>query len=216
MADKEIVVYIEGEGGGGTTGKRHYLDGEFRKAWKEFLQPLADRARQRGIWKFRCIPGRGGSATGKQFANPLPEDAGALRILLIDSEGPVNNVATPWAVVKQKRPDWASDKDCYLMVQCLESWLLADVETLREYYNSRGKACFRENKIKAWQELEKIPRKTLQDSLEAATTECGRPYGHADGNVLIGKVRREKLETLSSVARLFKDFAQRIDEYAAQ
>src|ERR1035438_5259437 len=81
MADKEIVVYIEGEGGGGTTGKRHYLDGEFRKAWKEFLQPLADRARQRGIWKFRCIPGRGGSATGKQFANPLPEDAGALRIL---------------------------------------------------------------------------------------------------------------------------------------
>lgn len=216
MADKSILVYIEGQGGGGTVSRRSFLDGEFRKAWKQFLQPLADRAEQSGIRRFRCIPGRGGATTADRFANPLPLQDGALRILLIDSEAPVADVGKPWNEIKQKCPNWADDKNCYLMVQCLETWLLADVDTLREHYNSHGKGCFRENKLKAWRDLENIARKTLQDALQSATVECGKPYAHADGNLLIAKVRRERLEQLSSVARLFRDFAQRIDEYAAE
>lgn len=215
MAEKEILVYIEGEGGGGTASKRHYLDGGFRKAWKKFLQPLADQARQKGIWRFRCIPGRGGAITAKQFANPLPGDVGALRILVIDSEVPVQDVTKPWGAIKQIRPDWAGDKDCYLMVQCLETWLLADRTSLQKHYNSPGQPCFQENKLRAWPDLEKIGRRTLQTALERATAGCGKPYAHADGNLLIGKVDSEKLKTLSSVARLFKDFAARINQYAA-
>ena len=216
MAGKSVLVYIEGEGGGGTVAKHKHNDGEFRKAWKQFLQPLAERATSKGISKFQCIPGRGGATTEKQFANPLAGNAHALRILLIDSEGPVTDVSKPWEAIKLKRPEWAGDKDCYLMVQCLETWLLADRAGLQSHYNSPGKPCFREKKLKAWQDLESIAKKTLQAALEDATADCGKPYAHADGNLLIGKVDLQKLKELSSVARLFRDFAKRIDDYAAE
>jgi len=215
MARKSILVYIEGEGGGRTVDKRKHNDGEFRKAWKRFLQPLADLANDRGISRFQCIPGRGGTTTEKQFANPLPADGHALRILLIDSEGPVGDVSKPWKAIRLKRPQWAGDKNCYLMVQCLETWLLADPASIQSHYDSHGKPCFRQRKLKAWQDLENIAKATLQTAIEAATAECGKPYAHADGNLLIGKVDLEKLKKLSSVARLFKDFGERINEYAA-
>jgi hypothetical protein len=49
-----------------------------------------------------------------------------------------------------------------------------------------------------------------------ATASCKNPYQHADGNLLIALVDREKLKkALPSVARLFKDLADKIDEYAA-
>jgi hypothetical protein len=123
MAGKSILVYIEGEGGGGTPAKHKYNDGEFRKAWKQFLKPLATLATDRGLSRFQCIPGRGGTATVDRFRNRLPQQGNALRILLIDSEGPVQDVAKPWKTIKH-RPTWADDKNCYLMVQCLETWLL--------------------------------------------------------------------------------------------
>jgi len=101
------------------------------------------------------------------------------------------------------------------MVQCLETWLLADWESLQQKYD-RPRPCFRTTKLKKWPNLEKIPRNTLQDAIEHATANCRNPYSHADGNVLIAVVDREKLKTrLSSVKRLFKDFAERIEEYAA-
>ena len=215
MVGKSILIYIEGEGGGGTTAKRHAHDGEFRQAWKAFLKPLADQAERAKIRRFRCIPGRGGASTTEKFAHPLPQQKGALRILLIDSEGPVADVAKPWTGREQKRPHWADDKHCYLMVQCLETWLLADADKLREHYDSRSKKCFQDNKLKDWSNLESISKKTLQEALESATGKCGRPYAHADGNLLIAKVQREKLRELPSVARLFKDLAQKIEEYAA-
>jgi hypothetical protein len=211
---KRILVYIEGEGGGGSTEKRRFLDGEFRKAWKQFLQPLADMASGKGVTRFQCIPGRGGASTADRFANHLPQHIGALRILLIDSEVPVKDVARPWAVLKQKCPEWADDKNCYMMVQCLETWLLADVDSLRTYYN-KHKSTFQDNKLKAWANLEAIPRKTLQKALEEATAKCSNPYSHSDGNLLIAIVQREKLLQLKSVARLFTHFADKINEYVA-
>jgi hypothetical protein len=213
MSGKSILVYIEGEGGGGTSSKRRHLNGEFRKSWKLFLQPLADYARDHGISRFQCIPGRGGASTADKFFNPLPQQASALRILLIDSENSVSDVEKPWKMLEQDPPTWADDKNCYLMVQCLETWLLADVPSLCDHYN-KPKKCFNENKLKAWSNLEKVPRKTLQKALEAATADCPNPYTHSDGNFLIAKVEREKLKKLSSVARLFCHFEEKIKEYA--
>jgi hypothetical protein len=214
MCNKRILVYIEGEGGGGYAGKRKFLDGEFRKAWKQFLQPLATLAYGQGVTRFQCIPGRGGANTADRFAKPLAQHAGALRILLIDSEKPVKDVAKPWKVLEQECPVWADDKNCYLMVQCLETWLLADADSLRTYYN-RNKKTFQDNKLKAWGDLEAIPRKTLQNALEEATAECSNPYTHADGNLLIAIVQRDKLLKLNSVARLFEHFKDKINEYVA-
>ncbi|HEX3149243.1 MAG TPA: DUF4276 family protein [Gemmataceae bacterium] len=216
MKQKQILVFIEGEGGGRTTSKRGFLAGEFRKSWKQFLQPLADHATNKGIRRFQCIAGRGGSAVTDTFANPLPKDQGALRILIIDSEGPVADVSKPWAALNpKKRPKWATDSDCYLMVQCLEAWLLADRDGLKAHFD-RTKTCFNEKKLKKWPNLEALDRKTVQRAISDATSSCKNPYGHADGNVLIAIVDREKLKSLPAVTRLFRDFANRIDRYAQE
>lgn len=212
MTQKRILVYIEGKGGG-SGSKRKYNDGEFRQSWKKFLQPLADLAREHKIVFFKCIPGRGGTDTAETFENPLPIHKGALRILLVDSEIPVSDISKPWDALKRKAPTWADDKNCYLMVQCLETWLLADVESLKVHYN-KPKKCFKENKIKAWSNLETTDRKTLQGALEQATADCSNSYSHADGNLLIAVVQRDKLKTLPSVARLFEDLERKIREYA--
>jgi hypothetical protein len=212
MKGKQILVFIEGEGGG-SRGRRKYNDGEFRKAWKQFLQPLADLAHENNIVFFRCIPGRGGTLTLDTFANPLPGHEGALRILVIDSEAPVSDVNQPWSELKKTPPAWADDKNCYLLVQCLETWLLADVESLKTHYNKRVN-CFNESKIKAWPNLEATPKLAVQAALEQATAKCSNPYTHSDGNLLIAVVQRERLKTLPSVARLFQQFEQKIREYA--
>ena len=212
MKSKQVIVYIEGEGGG-RGSRRRYNDGEFRKSWKQFLQPLADTARNNGVDFFRCVPGRGGTMTTETFSKPLPKDEGALRILLIDSEAPVADINKPWDALGVKAPDWADEKNCYLMVQCLETWLLADVDSLKAHYD-KSKSCFDEKKIKAWQNLEGTERKTLQDALVKATANCLNPYEHADGNLIIAVVDRDKLKALSSVERLFKEFEEKIKEYA--
>ena len=219
MNKKSIFVYVEGEGGGNKKqpAKRHHLDGEFRQAWKQFLQPLADFAKTKGVLFFQCIPGRGGSQSLEKFAHPLPTQAGALRILLIDSERPAAEVTKPWKYLpKCKRPNWADDRSCYLMVQCLETWLLADPEAIRVHYDEKSKPCFRPRELKAWPPLETVDRKILQKALEKATENCTRPYFHAYGNVLIAVVSREKLMKLPSVERLFKDLKIKIGEYAAK
>ncbi len=213
MAQKRIMIFIEGEGGGGKPAARKYNDGEFRKSWKLFLQPLADLAQQKGIAFFQCIPGRGGMSTADTFANPMPKDKGALRILIVDSEAPINELGKPWNELKKPPPVWADDGSCYLMVQCLETWLLADVGSLVAYYSKHGR-CFNENKMKAWNDLEAMPRKMLQEALEQATVRCPRPYAHADGNMLIAVVERDKLKNLPSVARLFRGLEEKINEYA--
>jgi len=208
------MVYIEGEGGGAARStSRKKRDGEFRQSWKAFLEPLAEHAREKGIVFFRCIPGRGGSTCLDTFANPLPAHQGALRVLLVDSEKPVANVKKPWEALPGSKPAWATDDHCYLMVQCLETWLLADIEGLRRHYDS-VRQCFDVSALRSWPKLEETNRTTLQEALEKATERCRPAYGHADGNLIIAKLDREKLKNLDSVRRLFTDLEQVITAYA--
>lgn len=70
-------------------------------------------------------------------------------LLLIDSEAPVHASCqsgdnpeqwNPWRHLKEcpgdkwEKPAGAKDTDCHMMVQMMESWLLADRETLQEFY----------------------------------------------------------------------------------
>jgi len=215
---KHVSVYIEGEGGGGTPAKRKQLSSDFRRSWRVFLQPLVDVADGLDC-TFNTVECGSGSAALDTFTNSGTRHPGSLGVLLIDAEGPVADVYKPWAALKQlrmmDRPAWAADDHCYLMVQCLENWLVADRKGLQAYFD-RGKPCFSDNKLPAWPDPEKTPKPTVQAALEAATQACGQPYTHAAGNILIGVVDREKLMNLSSVKRLFDLLSQFIIDYANQ
>ena len=58
-------------------------------------------------------------------------------MLLVDSEGPVT-APSPWLHLKARdnwdRPNGATEEQCHLMVQVMETWFLADREALQSYY----------------------------------------------------------------------------------
>jgi hypothetical protein len=60
-------------------------------------------------------------------------------MLLVDSESPVT-VPTSWLHLLNRpgdhwrRPSKATDEDCHLMVQCMESWFLTDPQTLASFF----------------------------------------------------------------------------------
>lgn len=212
--EKRVLVYIEGEGGGSKPAERKYLDSDFRKSWRAFLAPLAEAA-TRGGATFQCIPGHGRGQAYSDFSKPIPSNQDALRILIVDSEGPVDDVSKPWAALGWPTPPGVSDRHCYLIVQCLETWLLADVPAVQRHFD-RLKPCFNAKPIKRWPDLEAVPTFTVQKALEDATLKCKRRYGHADGNLIVGAVDRAHVGKLPAGHRLFEDAVQLIDEYCEE
>ncbi len=160
---KRVIVYIEGEGGGSRSGERHYLDGEFRKSWRSFLDPLAGTA-ERGGATFKVVAGHGRGQCYGLFAKPMHSDRDALRLLVVDAEGPVADVGKPWDSLPWKTPPGLSERHCYVIVQCVETWLIADLEAIARYYN-RSRECFDKSKIPAWRDLEHISKVKVQSAI---------------------------------------------------
>ena len=59
-------------------------------------------------------------------------------MLLVDAEATVTSQG-PWQHLKVRdgweRPEGATDEQCHLMVQVMESWFLADADTLSSFYD---------------------------------------------------------------------------------
>ncbi|MEH1902866.1 MAG: DUF4276 family protein [Nostoc sp.] len=87
----------------------------------------------------------------ENFKTALESQQEAFNILLIDAESPVDSTVTPWEHLRSRTEDhpWILDAvnfdndQCHLMVQTMEAWFIADINTLKEFY---GKG-FRENGI---------------------------------------------------------------------
>src|SRR5262245_43173781 len=95
----------------------------------------------------------------------------AFNVLLIDSEGPVNN--GPKAHLK-RRDDWnlpdISAEHYHLMVQMMEAWLAADREARRKFYGQR----FNANAIPRTPNVEQIGKQDLESALKEATRRTAR------------------------------------------
>ena len=104
-------------------------------------------------------------------------------VLLVDSEAPVHaqhqqrDPATwqPWQHLKQRqcdgwdKPDEVADTDCHLMVQCMESWFLADRETLKKFFGQG----FKERSLPAaGNAVEEVSKTQVYQSLANATKDC--------------------------------------------
>lgn len=63
------------------------------------------------------------------------------------------------------KPSEASDEDCHLMVESMESWFLADSAVLSEYYGQG----FNKNSLPKNPDIEKIKKTTVIASLSEAT-----------------------------------------------
>ena len=90
-----------------------------------------------------------------------------------------------------------------MMVQAMETWLLADRNTLRSYFG----VSFRQNALRQWPNLEDVSKRDVFDALGRATAGCPRRY--AKGAVsfeLLELVDPARVEAACPHAKVLLDF----------
>ncbi|MEG4342536.1 DUF4276 family protein [Microcoleus sp. A003_D6] len=158
---KEIRIYIEGGGDGKNTKSL------LRQGFSSFFKELVQVARSNQI-KWNMIVCGSRNNAFRDFKNALADYPKAFVILLVDSEAPVVK-QSPWEHLKW-RDNWDSpagvdETHCYLMVQTMEAWFMADIDTLKRFYGQG----FKENAIPRKSNVETIEKDLLERSLKAAS-----------------------------------------------
>ena len=125
----------------------------------------------------RVVKGGGRARTFDLFRTAIGNARpGQVPLLLVDGEAKVASGQSAWQHLHARdgwqRPEGARDGQVFLMVQVMETWLLADRNTLKRYFG----APFRENALRQWPDLEDVSKRDVFDALRQATAECPRRY----------------------------------------
>ena len=190
------------EGGGDTNNTRVACVRGFvalvAKVAKRKPRIVACGPRRDAFDKFRAELKRGGDA-----------------LLLVDSEELVSsqNNGRPWAHLAARkgdewtRPGKATDDSVHLMAQCMEAWLVVDLDTLAAHFGQG----FKPTKLRRNPEVEKIGKGDIMSKLKSATKESEKGEYHKtrDGFALIGKIDPFCVEECAPHAKRFFDILRR-------
>ena len=183
-------VYVEG-------GGRKALDRECRKAFAAFLSKAGF---PQGTVEIEACGPRGEAF--RTFSADLRK--GSPGVLLVDAEGQVVSQST-WQHLQANdgwiRPRGTSDDQCHLMVQVMESWFLADVETLEAIF---GKG-FRRQALPRNPNVEDVSKQDVFNGLNRATSNTGKgPYSKgAHSFEILAMLDPEKVKRASRHASRF-------------
>jgi len=140
-------------------------------------------------------------------------------MLLVDSEDAViaqhqqaqPDTWQPWAHLKARigdawdQPAGASDTQCHLMVQVMESWFLADREALKAFFGQG----FKEDALSAANNvLEGMAKQRVYSALAQATNSCKTKAAYGKGEhsfKLLTKIDPAKVTLASPWAKRFVD-----------
>jgi hypothetical protein len=176
-----VKIYVEG---GGDT---HILRTACRQGFSGFLE----KAGLKGNMPRIVACGGRNNAYG-DFCTAIKNNESAM--LLVDSESPVNQNCyqekdpakwDPWQHLTARqgdgwtKPDNTSVTDCHFMVQCMETWFLADRKILVCFYgNGFNEKALPANK----RSLETIDKQQVYQSLENATKNCKKKGKYNKGD----------------------------------
>ena len=181
------VIYIEGGG-----DRDENLARLFRRSWTKFFKAAGLEGRMP-----RIVRGGGRARTFDLFqtaiGNPRP---GRVPLLLVDSEADVAGDHSEWRHLQARdgwdRPPAARDDQVFLMVQVMETWLVADRTALRGYFGT----LFRENALRQWPDLENVSKRDVLDALTRATAACPRRYTKGEVSFeLLERIDPARVET---------------------
>lgn len=156
------TIFVEGGGDSKDTKIR------CREGFRDFLRKSGLEGRMP-----RIVACGGRKNAYDDFCTALARtSASDIVLLLVDSEGPVG-ASSPWMHLNERdgwaRPDSATDDNVHLMVQCMESWFLADKDCLREHFGAR----FNSNALPRNPAVEAVPKQDALNGLKEATRPCG-------------------------------------------
>ena len=155
-------------------GDRSEPKAQLRRGMDAFLRSLKQAARSKGLhWKLVACGSRNAAFDG--FKHAIATEPEAFNMLLVDAEGPVTNKPQDhlWA-----RDAWdlggAPEARLHLMVQTMETWIVADPDALRSYYGAEFKAARLPSRVN----LEEEPKEQLQRRLKDATKDTQKRAYH--------------------------------------
>lgn len=177
---REVRIYAEG--GGNVNLSRN----KFRTGLSHFLAPLGRLARARQI-AWSVIPCGPRTVAFESFRTALRTHPDTFNVLLVDSEAPVTQ--SPWTHL-QEREGWeisgSREERCHLMAHCMESWLVADPETLAAFYGQG----FRLKSLPSTPDIETVSKEKIAAALRHATRETQKGTYHKirHGPDLLGRL----------------------------
>ena len=146
------------------------------------------------------------------FITALESNPDAFNVLLVDSENPVEKA--PWLHLKEQdgwKLNEIHDEQCHLMVQVMESWLIADIEALKDFYGKN----FDESKIPDTTDVENINKDAVMSSLRVAVkkTQKGKYHKINHGPKILERVNVNSVRKAAPhCERLFKTLTDKMSE----
>ena len=168
-----VAIYMEG-GGDSKSAKA-----AIRQGMDALLRPLKEAARAKPLhWKL--VPCGGRNEAFRRFRDAVSNGDDAIVVLLVDAEGPVDRAPH---LHLQSRDGWdmglADEDTIHLMVQVMETWIVADPDALSTYYGQN----FNGNVLPRAANLEQVSKedvaRTLNRATEHTTKGCYHKITHA-------------------------------------
>lgn len=189
-----VKIYVEGG------GDSKDLRTRCRKGFRNLIMKSGFRGRMPSIHAYG-----GRDTTFSVFKTALENcDADTYPILLVDSEEPVNGHGIDphsdiaWSHLESRdhwaRPEGSSNDQAQLMVTSMETWIMADQDTLKTYFGSK----LRINALTPVdRQLEARTRSEILQALKDATSDCGKNKGYLKGKhsfEILGDLNPEALK----------------------
>ena len=191
--EQVVSVRLYVEGGGDSKS----LKTACRRGFRKFIESAGAVG---GVSNIVACGSRGNAY--RSFIKSLSTGADAL--LLVDAEGPVTAQGA-WQHLKAKegwdRPAAATDSQCHLMVQAMESWFLADADALASFYGQG----FNRGALPANPDIEQVTRDDALDGLgwAARNTRKGDYKKGQDSYAILERLDPEKVRARSEYANRF-------------
>ncbi len=194
----EVAIYMEGG------GKGHNTKAALRQGMDEFLGPIKQEARNK-YWRWKLVPCGSRNDAFNGFKNAVRNGVAGIIVLLVDAEGSVETFAREHL---KSRDGWdlsfAADDKVHLMIQTMETWIVADTEALADYYGQN----FQESALSSRNDLEIATKTEIAQALKQATraTQKGVYHKIRHASDLLKRIDSSKVRNrCPSCERLFDD-----------
>ena len=177
------------EGGGQTA----HAKAEIRLGMSEFLVDLREMARQKK-WRWKIVACGSRIEARDAFLHARQTARETYAVLLVDAEAAVSESPREHLTLRDRwRLEGIDEGAIHLMVQVMETWIIADPEMLAAFYG-RG---FHANSIPKTLDLETVSKAEVTTKLEQATkdTQKGRYHKIRHARHLLQRIRPDRVRS---------------------